>query len=36
MRVFMLLLGAEDIEKLSKTNYLLKGELLQLYKQKFL
>jgi len=36
MKVFMLLLGAENIEKLSKTNYLLKGELLQLYKQKFL
>jgi isopentenyl-diphosphate delta-isomerase len=36
MRVFMLLLGVEDIEKLSKTNYLLKGELFQLYKQKFL
>ena len=35
MKVFMLLLGAEDIEKLSKTNYLLKGELQQLYKQKF-
>lgn len=35
MKVFMLLLGAENIEKLSKTNYLLKGELQQLYKQKF-
>jgi isopentenyl-diphosphate delta-isomerase len=36
MKVFMLLLGAENIEKLSKTNYLIKGELHQLYKQKFL
>ena len=36
MKVFMLLLGAENIQKLSKTNYLLKGELHQLYKQKFL
>jgi isopentenyl-diphosphate delta-isomerase len=36
MKVFMLLLGAENIEKLSKANYLLKGELLQLHKQKFL
>lgn len=36
MKVFMLLLGAENIEKLSKTNYMLKGELYQLYKQKFL
>lgn len=36
MKVFMLLLGVDDIEKLSKTNYLLKGELQQLYKQKFL
>lgn len=36
MKVFMLLLGVDDIEKLSKTNYLLKGELQQIYKQKFL
>jgi isopentenyl-diphosphate Delta-isomerase len=36
LKVFMLLLGAEDIEKLSKVNYLLKGELQQVYKQKFL
>lgn len=36
MKVFMLLLGAENIEKLSNTHYLLKGELYQLYKQKFL
>ena len=36
MKVFMLLLGVDDIEKLSKTNYLLKGELQQVYKQKFL
>jgi isopentenyl-diphosphate Delta-isomerase len=36
MKVFMLLLGAEDTEKLSKINYLLKGELQQVYKQKFL
>jgi isopentenyl-diphosphate Delta-isomerase len=36
MNVFMLLLGAEDTEKLSKINYLLKGELQQVYKQKFL
>lgn len=35
IKVFMLLLGAENMEKLSKTHYLLKGELLQLYKQKF-
>lgn len=36
MRVFMLLLGAENIEALSKTRYLMKGELYQLYKQRFL
>lgn len=36
MKIFMLLLGAENIEKLSKTQYLLKGELYQLYKQKFI
>ncbi|MDF2591236.1 MAG: fni [Clostridia bacterium] len=36
MKVFMLLLGVDEIEKLSKTNYLLKGELLQIYKQKFI
>jgi isopentenyl-diphosphate Delta-isomerase len=36
MKVFMLLLGAENLEKLSKTHYLLKGELHQFYKQKFL
>ena len=36
MKVFMLLLGVDDIEKLSKINYLLKGELHQVYKQKFL
>jgi isopentenyl-diphosphate delta-isomerase len=36
MKVFMLLLGAENIENLSKVNYLLKGELHQQYKQKFL
>lgn len=36
MKVFMLLLGTEDIEKLSKINYFLKGELQQVYKQKFL
>lgn len=36
MKVFMLLLGAENIEKLSKTNYFLKGDLYQLHKQKFL
>jgi len=34
--VFMLLLGAQNIEKLTKTPYMLKGELYQLYKQKFL
>jgi isopentenyl-diphosphate delta-isomerase len=36
MKVIMLLLGAENIEKLSKVSYLLKGELYQLYKQKFI
>jgi isopentenyl-diphosphate delta-isomerase len=36
MKVFMLLLGAENIEKLSQIEYLLKGELYQFYKQKFL
>lgn len=36
IKVFMLLLGAQNIEKLAKTPYLLKGELYQLYKQKFL
>lgn len=36
IKVFMLLLGADNIEKLTKTNYLLKGELYQMYKQKFL
>jgi isopentenyl-diphosphate delta-isomerase len=36
LKVFMLLLGAEDIEKLSKTSYFLKGELQQVNKQKFL
>jgi isopentenyl-diphosphate delta-isomerase len=35
LKVIMLLLGAGEIEKLSKTTYLLKGELHQLYKQKF-
>lgn len=36
MKVFMLLLGTESIENLSKVNYFLKGELLSQYKQKFL
>lgn len=35
IKVIMLLLGAEDIEKLSQAHYMLKGELYQLYKQKF-
>lgn len=35
-KVFMLLLGAKNTEKLAKTPYLLKGELYRLYKQKFL
>lgn len=34
-KVFMLLLGAENIDKLSKSTYLLTGELYQLYRQKF-
>ncbi len=36
VKVFMLLLGAQNVEKLAKTPYQLKGELYQLYKQKFL
>lgn len=36
IRVFMLLLGANNIEKLAKVPYHLKGELYQVYKQKFI
>ena len=36
LKVLMLLLGASDVEKLSKTKYLLKGEMYQFYKQKFI
>lgn len=36
MRVFMLLLGARNIEKLSKVPYYMKGELFELYQQKFI
>lgn len=36
MRVFMLLLGANNIEKLAKVPYHLKGELYEVYKQKFI
>ena len=36
MKVFMLLLGAENVGELSRTNYLLKGELHQLRVQKFI
>lgn len=36
MRVFMLLLGANNIDKLAKSPYHLKGEFYQVYKQKFI